>query len=123
MWDAGAVAFKTFTCALHGVIPMPPGNLRELFRTLATFDGITLIHAEDDSILKVNEQMLRDSGRKDPLTVAEWRWTPYDGMEVKGKIVRTILRGTTVAENGTPVGEPGYGQFVTRQGFRRNTAS
>lgn len=73
MWDAGAVAFKTFTCALHGVIPMPPGNLRELFKTLATFDGTTLIHAEDDSILRVNEQLLRESGRKDYMTVAEWR--------------------------------------------------
>jgi allantoinase len=73
MWDAGAVAFKTFTCALHGVIPMPPGNLRELFRTLATFDGVTLIHAEDDSILRMNEHLLRNSGRKDPRIVAEWR--------------------------------------------------
>ncbi len=73
MWDAGAVAFKTFTCALHGVTPMPAGNLRELFRTLTTFNGITLIHAEDDSILKTNEQLLRQSGRKDYLTVADWR--------------------------------------------------
>jgi allantoinase len=73
MWDAGAVCFKTFTCALHGVIPMSPGNLRELFRTLATFDGITLIHAEEDSILRMNEKLLRNSGRKDPLVVAEWR--------------------------------------------------
>ncbi|MEW6664720.1 MAG: dihydroorotase [Thermodesulfobacteriota bacterium] len=320
MWDAGAVAFKTFTCELHGVIPMPPGYLRELFRTLATFDGVTLIHAEDDSILRMNERLLRNSGRKDPLVVAEWRsedaegvaittavylarqtgaravfahvslpeslglirqaqlegvrvyaescpqylyltlddlvkkgpwvkfapavrkpgineqmwkelnaghidimstdhcpfpkaekaageediwkapygipgiettvrlmlngvnegkvslervvqtlcetpariydlyprkgcllpgsdadillvdmegretlsndrivskcgWTPYDGMEVKGRIVRTILRGKTVAENGIPVGQPGCGQFVTRQGIRGNTAS
>ncbi len=73
MWDLGAVAFKTFTCALHGVTPMPAGNLRELFRTLVTFDGTTLIHAEDDSILSVNERMLRESGRKDYLTVSDWR--------------------------------------------------
>ena len=73
MWDLGAVAFKTFICELHGVTPMPPGNLRELFRTLTTFGGITLIHAENDSILKVNEQLLRESGRKDYLTVYEWR--------------------------------------------------
>ena len=73
MWDQGAVAFKTFTCALHGVTPMPVGNLRELFRTLTTFDGITLIHAEDDSILSVNEKMLRESGRTDYLTVSDWR--------------------------------------------------
>ncbi len=73
MWDQGAVAFKTFTCALHGVTPMPAGNLRELFRTLAGFNGITLIHAEDDSILRVNEKMLRESGRTDYLTVSDWR--------------------------------------------------
>lgn len=73
MWDLGAVAFKAFTCALHGVIPMPPGNLRELFRTLSEFGGITLIHAEDDSILRVNEESLHHLGRKDYLTVSEWR--------------------------------------------------
>jgi len=73
MWDVGAVAFKTFTCALHGVTPMPAGNLRELFRTLVGFDGITLIHAEEDTILRVNEQLLRESGRKDYMTVSEWR--------------------------------------------------
>ncbi|MBW1976463.1 MAG: dihydroorotase [Deltaproteobacteria bacterium] len=73
MWELGAVAFKTFTCALHGVVPMPAGNLRELFRTLAKFGGTTLIHAEDDSILRVNEELLRHSGRKDYLTVSEWR--------------------------------------------------
>jgi dihydroorotase-like cyclic amidohydrolase len=52
---------------------MPAGNLRELFRTLTGFDGITLIHAEDDSILRVNEKMLRESGRTDYLTVSDWR--------------------------------------------------
>ncbi len=73
MWDLGAVAFKTFTCALHGVTPLLPGDLRELFRTLATFDGITLIHAEDDSITRTNEQLLRAAGRTDYLTVSDLR--------------------------------------------------
>ena len=73
MWDMGAVAFKTFTCELHGVTPMYPGMLQELFRTLKTFNGITLIHAEEDTLLKVNEKKLRESGRKDYLVVADWR--------------------------------------------------
>ncbi len=92
MWDLGAVAFKTFTCALHGVTPMPAGNLRELFRTLTTFDGITLIHAEDDSILRVNEQLLRDSGRKDYLTVSDWRSEDAEIMAISTAV--TLARQT-----------------------------
>ena len=92
MWDMGAVAFKTFTCALHGVIPMPAGNLRELFRTLVTFGGITLIHAEDNSILSVNEQLLRDSGRKDYLTVADFRSEDAEFMAISTAV--TLARQT-----------------------------
>lgn len=87
MWDQGAVAFKTFTCALHGVTPMPTGNLRELFRTLATFDGITLIHAEDDSILSVNEKMLRESGRTDYLTVSDWRSEDAEFLAISSAVI------------------------------------
>ncbi|MEJ2102548.1 MAG: amidohydrolase family protein [Desulfobacterales bacterium] len=94
MWDIGAVAFKTFTCALHGVTPMPAGNLRELFRTLAGFDGITLIHAEEDTILKVNEQLLRESGRRDYLTVAEWR---SEDAEIVAIMTAVKLAGQTGA--------------------------
>lgn len=30
-------------------------------------------------------------------------WTPFDGREVSGAVVRTYLRGELVAETGTPV--------------------
>ncbi|MBI2022599.1 dihydroorotase, partial [Candidatus Daviesbacteria bacterium] len=33
-------------------------------------------------------------------------WTPFEGMRVKGKVIRTVLRGQTVFENGKIVGEP-----------------
>lgn len=61
------------------------------------------------------------------LTIADMnaRWTfhqgslhsrtklsPYDGWEMKGRVVKTILRGKTVAENGEPVGEPS-GKFLS----------
>ncbi len=48
--------------------------------------------------------------------VSKCGWSPYDGMEVRGKVVQTILRGTVAAEDGRPVGAPGYGQFVSRCG-------
>jgi len=37
-------------------------------------------------------------------------WSPYAGRKVKGKPVRTILRGRTVFQDGMVVGEKGYGK-------------
>ncbi|MBO6538017.1 MAG: dihydroorotase family protein [Rhizobiaceae bacterium] len=37
-------------------------------------------------------------------------WSPYAGRKVKGKPVRTILRGRTVFQDGKVVGEKGYGK-------------
>ena len=48
--------------------------------------------------------------------VSKCGWTPFDGMEIRGKVFQTLLRGRTVAENGRPTGEPGYGRFVPRLG-------
>jgi allantoinase len=39
-------------------------------------------------------------------------WSPNDGTEVRGEIVRTIIRGTTVFHDGELVGEPGTGAFL-----------
>jgi dihydropyrimidinase len=41
-------------------------------------------------------------------------YTPYDGMEVTGWPVRTIVRGGTVALNGAVVGAKGYGTYLSR---------
>ena len=41
-------------------------------------------------------------------------WTPFDGMTVEGKIIRTILRGETVYDGKEVTAEPGYGQFIPR---------
>jgi dihydroorotase len=39
-------------------------------------------------------------------------WTPYAGTTVRGVPIRTILRGTTVYDNGRVTGEPGYGELA-----------
>jgi allantoinase len=39
-------------------------------------------------------------------------WTPNEGLELQGRIVRTIVRGTTVYDDGVLVGEPGHGSFL-----------
>lgn len=39
--------------------------------------------------------------------------TPYEGRTLTGRVVRTILRGETIFEEGTPLGRP-HGAWVTR---------
>ncbi|MEE8497627.1 MAG: dihydroorotase family protein [Acidimicrobiia bacterium] len=39
-------------------------------------------------------------------------WTPYDGWELKGAPVMTMLRGTVIAKDGVVLGEPGFGRHI-----------
>ena len=45
MWEAGAAAFKLFTCNLHGVPAVLPDQMLEAFRECASFDGLCLVHS------------------------------------------------------------------------------
>lgn len=40
------------------------------------------------------------------------KWSPFAGWQLKGKVVQTIVRGTTVYCDGEIVTEPGFGQFI-----------
>jgi dihydropyrimidinase len=42
-------------------------------------------------------------------------YTPYEGFEVTGYPVTTILRGNIIVENGNFIGEKGFGSFLKRQ--------
>lgn len=64
---------------------------------------IVLVDTEQEHVLK-NENIVSKAG-----------WTPFDGRRVKGRPVMTLLRGTTVAEEGRIVVGPGGGRFTTRQ--------
>jgi allantoinase len=42
------------------------------------------------------------------------KWTPFEGIKCRGKVVQTLLRGKTVFVDGdTPV-DGGYGVFLSR---------
>ena len=43
-------------------------------------------------------------------------WTPYDGRECQGAVVRTLVRGTDVWVDGEIVGNPGHGRQALREG-------
>ncbi len=97
MWDAGALGFKGFTCELHGAEALLAGDLAEVFEEIKSFEGVALIHAENDSILKHNERRLRESGRKDYLTVSEWRTPEAERLAVKQVIDLAEAAGACVA--------------------------
>ena len=39
-------------------------------------------------------------------------WTPFEGWQVKGRVMRVVLRGQTAFEDGKILVEPGYGKNV-----------
>ncbi len=49
------------------------GEIIERFKEIASYGGLALIHAENDSILRDNQKRLRDEGRKDFAAHLEWR--------------------------------------------------
>ncbi len=73
MWEAGAAAFKLFTCNLHGAPAVLPDMMSEIFREVASFDGLCLVHAEDEFITRANAESLKADGRKNFRVVPEWR--------------------------------------------------
>lgn len=62
--------------------------------------------------------VLWDTKRKAPIANANLHhacdYTPYEGLEVTGWPVMTLVRGRVVYDNGKITGEPGYGQYLKR---------
>ena len=97
MWEAGALGFKGFTCELHEADALLSGNLMEILDEIRRFDGIALFHCEDDSLLKKKEEQLRKQGRKDPLSVSEWRSPEAEELAVRTLIYAAEKTGARVA--------------------------
>ncbi len=96
MWDAGAVCFKGFTCYLHGAEALLSGDLIEIMEEVKKFNGIIQLHCEDDSVLKKNEARLKAAGRKEPLSVAEFRSVEAEKLSVLNVIELAKITGARV---------------------------
>jgi allantoinase len=96
MWEAGVVGFKVFTCNLHGVPAALPDKMLEIFRTVASFDGVCLVHAEDEFITRANEERLRAAGRKDFRVIPEWRTLEAELVAVNTVVFLARLTGCRV---------------------------
>ena len=44
----------------------------------------------------------------------EMRWSPYQGREMRARVVETILRGQTIWDGATVLAKPGTGRFLRR---------
>ena len=97
MWEAGALGFKGFTCQLHEADALLSGNVMEILHEILQFDGVALFHCEDDSLLKKKEEQLRKAGRKDPISVAEWRSPEAEELAVRTLIYAATKTGARVA--------------------------
>ncbi len=73
LWRAGMQFFKVFTCTTHGVPAMLAGRMLQLFQAVAKFDGLCLVHCEDEFITAENEARLKKLGRKDYGILCQWR--------------------------------------------------
>jgi dihydroorotase-like cyclic amidohydrolase len=48
----------------------------------------------------------------DEATYSKVGWTPWVGWKLKGRVAKTYLRGTLIAEDFKVVGKPGYGRYL-----------
>jgi allantoinase len=96
MWQAGAVCFKGFTCFLHGAEALLAGDLQEIMQEVRSFNGVIQLHCEDDSMLKRNEARLKNSDRKDPLSVTEFRSKEAERLAVINVIQVARITGARV---------------------------
>lgn len=96
MWEAGAAAFKAFTCNLHGAAAVLPDTMLEGFREIAVFDGVCLVHAEDEHITQANEDRLKAAGRKDYRVVPEWRTREVERVAVGTTALLARMTGCRV---------------------------
>ena len=104
IWRAGASAFKVFTCETHGVPAILPGDMLRLFRAVAQFDGLCLVHCEDEFITANNERRLKAAGRTDPLVIPAWRTREAEATAVNTVALLARLSGarTIIAHASRP---------------------
>jgi dihydroorotase (multifunctional complex type) len=74
MWKSGATGIKYFVSDPGPGWPQTfDGEILSGFRELARVDGLALVHAENDQIIKYNHKKLKNNGRKDYAAYLEER--------------------------------------------------
>ncbi|KRQ87590.1 L-hydantoinase [Caloramator mitchellensis] len=79
--------------------------------------GAMMIGSDADfTIIDLNKEWTIEKEKMQCLN----KYTPFDGMKLKGKVAKTIVRGTLVYDDEKGiVGKPGYGQWIKRQNIQK----
>jgi dihydroorotase len=113
LWEAGVTFFKVFACTTHGVPGFDAAHLLRLFREVALFDGLCLVHCEDETITAENERALREAGRMDPGVIVEWR--SREAELVAANTVALLARLTGVRAIAAHVSHPAVMDLLQRE--------
>ena len=120
---AGLTGLQTFAALMFTLLEergLPPTLMAKYcaetpaaLHGLAPKKGAIRLGADADLLV-----MERAAYRFDEATIQDrepMRWSPYHGREMRGRVVETVLRGTTIWDGTAVLAKPGAGQFVPRQ--------
>ena len=96
LWAAGPAYLKIFTCETHGVPAVPAGHLLRALHEVARWDGVVLVHCEDDAITRDRAEALRAAGRTDGGVIPEWRAREAEAVAVDEVAALARLTGARV---------------------------
>ncbi|WP_284010367.1 dihydroorotase [Haloarcula pelagica] len=83
----GTLAYKSFTCDVHGVPALQSADMHRLYEEIDRVGGISMVHPEDELMLNANEERIREEGRTDGSVIPDWR-----SKEAEQVAVSTTLR-------------------------------
>jgi len=73
MEEEGTLAYKSFTCDVHGVPALQSADMHALYTEIERVGGISMVHPEDELMVNANEEQLKAEGRTDASLVPDWR--------------------------------------------------
>ncbi len=94
--------------SLSRVAEMMSTNVARTFRLYPQKGTIRIGSDADFAIVDLNKEWEIN----EEWLVYACKWSPYIGKRVKGKVVRTIVRGVAVYAEGEMKVDPGFGHFV-----------
>jgi len=69
----GTLAYKSFTCEVHGVPALKSADMRALYQEIERVGGISMVHPEDELMLNANKAQIQEEGRTDGSIIPKWR--------------------------------------------------
>jgi allantoinase len=105
LYHAGVASGRISILALARLLAEQPARTFGLFPrkgTLAPGADADITILDPDAVWTIRGEDLHSAAG----------WTPYEDMEVRGRVVQTFVRGRPAYEDGVVVAHPGDGEFV-----------